>query len=114
MCHSHQHYPMGAIVGVAWLNACIHTEDGWNIGPVERRFGDWGPNRYAWQMTQVKALPEPISCSGARGLWKPSQDVLDRIPHDLLPFDPMESHNRRLEVEAKSDIEDPNYWIRKV
>ena len=32
-------------------------------------FGDWSIGRYAWSLTNVKVLPEPIKASGKQGLW---------------------------------------------
>lgn len=31
--------------------------------------GDWTPGRYAWELANVKALPEPIPVKGKQGLW---------------------------------------------
>ncbi|MDR1630067.1 MAG: hypothetical protein LBS36_07650 [Oscillospiraceae bacterium] len=35
----------------------------------ELLFGDWTPGRYAWELADVKVLPEPIPCGGKQGLW---------------------------------------------
>lgn len=32
-------------------------------------FGDWTPGRYAWRISDVKMLPEPVPAKGAQGLW---------------------------------------------
>lgn len=32
-------------------------------------FGDYTPGRYAWELADVKQLPEPISVKGKQGLW---------------------------------------------
>lgn len=31
--------------------------------------GDWTPGRYAWELANVKILPEPIPVKGKQGLW---------------------------------------------
>ena len=31
--------------------------------------GDWTPGRYAWELANVKALPEPIQAKGKQGIW---------------------------------------------
>jgi hypothetical protein len=35
----------------------------------EMLFGDWTPGRYAWELTNVQMLPEPIPALGKQGLW---------------------------------------------
>ena len=39
--------------------------------PTEKEIamGDWTPGRYAWELANVKMLPEPISIKGKQGLW---------------------------------------------
>lgn len=39
--------------------------------PTEREIvlGDWTPGRYAWELANVKMLPEPIPIKGKQGLW---------------------------------------------
>lgn len=38
----------------------------------ERSFGDYTPfGRYAWLLTNIKRLPEPIPAKGALSLWEP-------------------------------------------
>ncbi len=36
----------------------------------ELLLGDWTPGRYAWELTNVKMLPEPIPVRGQQGLWE--------------------------------------------
>lgn len=36
----------------------------------EFAFGDYTPGRYAWLLTDIKPLPEPIPAKGALGLWE--------------------------------------------
>jgi len=72
--------PRGAIVAVAKLFKCIAIEDGllsyqapgvdwWIITGQERAFGDYTPGRYAWLLTNVRRLSEPIPARGQLGLW---------------------------------------------
>ena len=35
----------------------------------ETDLGDWTPGRYAWELANVKFLPEPIPVKGKQGLW---------------------------------------------
>lgn len=39
--------------------------------PTEKEIilGDWTPGRYAWELSNVKMLPEPIPIKGKQGLW---------------------------------------------
>lgn len=42
-----------------------------HLGVTEKEIalGDWTPGRYAWELTNVKILPEPIPIKGKQGLW---------------------------------------------
>ncbi len=35
----------------------------------ELALGDWTPGRYAWELANVKMLPQPIPIKGKQGLW---------------------------------------------
>ena len=35
----------------------------------EIALGDWTPGRYAWELANVKVLPEPIQVKGKQGIW---------------------------------------------
>lgn len=84
--------PLGAIVATCELVDCVETMPSWAAiepwlvvswtdgrtyhvppgkGSHERAFGDYTPGRYAWLLGNIKALPEPILCKGALGLWQP-------------------------------------------
>lgn len=39
------------------------------ISDKEKSFGWYGEGRYAWEMTDVRKLPEPIPAKGQQGLW---------------------------------------------
>ena len=75
--------PRGAVIATCQLIDCVRTEeiafDGRYSGlltVVEEAFGDYGPNRFAWILCDVKPLPEPIPAKGALGLWE--WNVLDK------------------------------------
>lgn len=53
--------------GTGWLE----TESGIYI-PTEQEelFGDWTPGRYAWELTNIKVLPEPVPAKGKQRLWE--------------------------------------------
>lgn len=48
-----------------------HPDFGRYIVPTEKEmlFGDWTPGRYAWELTNVKLLPNPIPAKGSQRLW---------------------------------------------
>jgi hypothetical protein len=79
--------PRGAIVATCELVGCQIIGDpdarfGWTyirkdnrsmrfeLTDQERAFGDYTPGRYAWLLTDVKMLPEPIPAKGALSLWE--------------------------------------------
>jgi activating signal cointegrator 1 len=72
--------PRGAIIATAKLVACHATSNAgkrshwygvpWNIpDEPERSFGDYSPGRYAWELAEIKRLPEPLPARGFQGLW---------------------------------------------
>ncbi len=81
---------LGAIVAIADLVECRATDDPgcmfdrWTdaLPALEEFFGDFSPDRYAWQLENVVRLAEPIPCRGAQGLWIPSCEVMDQLPCD--------------------------------
>lgn len=80
--HRNQALPLGAIVAVAVLADTRSTDDPRHLpSPLEDALGDHTEGRWAWALTQVYALPQPIPTSGAQGLWEwqPGDDVLDQI-----------------------------------
>jgi activating signal cointegrator 1 len=42
---------------------------------AQRPYGDFTPGRWAWLLTDVRPLPEPVPCRGAQGLWNVLGDV---------------------------------------
>ena len=63
-----KHIPVGGELDVPKHHPDFHK----TITPtdMEMLYGDWAPGRYAWQIENVKMLPEPIPCKGQQGLWK--------------------------------------------
>lgn len=71
--------PLGKILAVCNLKHCVRIgTPGIDLPPPEpeRSFGDYAPGRYAWMLSEVQPLPEPIAASGSMGLWVPDEDVL--------------------------------------
>lgn len=80
----HAFMPMGAIVAVCDLwdivptkymhpgwHATYYGGDRWQLTDQEHAFGDYTPGRFAWLLGNIRALPEPVPCKGALGLWQP-------------------------------------------
>lgn len=58
----------GAIVAVARISHCFPTLYA-HPSQEEAEFGNYTPGRYAWFLSDVRALPTPMPCKGALGLW---------------------------------------------
>jgi hypothetical protein len=89
--------PLGAIVAVAELTNCIPSEGFSKVSEVlklprwpipgkvfmasdnEWVFGDLGPGRFGWVLSDVERLAEPIPCRGALGLWEVPDELVARI-----------------------------------
>jgi hypothetical protein len=53
------------------------------ISDQEWAFGDYSPGRFAWELRNVRRLPEPILARGALSLWTfdhPALDALATVP----------------------------------
>lgn len=71
--------PTGAVVATAELVNCLKSVDTWTDGyelegrrliySPEYEFGDFTPGHYAWELSDVKQLPEPVPAKGQQGLW---------------------------------------------
>ena len=62
--------PRGSVLAVAWLNSCLPMETIEPPDEPERSFGDYAPGRYAWYLSQVYRLPQPVPARGKLGLWR--------------------------------------------
>jgi hypothetical protein len=51
--------PRGALVGIAWIASCRRLERGDMPAALL-----YGPNRYAWVLTQVTSLVRPVQMRG--------------------------------------------------
>ena len=62
--------PRGAVVATAVLYSWGQTEIiAESMSALERECGNFTPGRMAWQLTDVEALPEPVSVRGRQGFW---------------------------------------------
>jgi hypothetical protein len=60
----------GCIIGTVEVVGCedagfVDAE----ITEKERAFGDFGPYRYAWKLSNPQRLKAPIPCKGSMGIW---------------------------------------------
>jgi len=70
--------PRGKIVAVVEPRLVIRVEilesygdhDLFTLTDQERAFGDYAPGRYAWLLSNVCALAEPLPARGMPGLWR--------------------------------------------
>lgn len=81
MPFAHQ-LPLGAVVAIANLDDCREMLSHPASAPIvsrptipisqqselERAVGDWHPGRYAWELSNVQRLVEPIPWRGGQGL----------------------------------------------
>lgn len=75
-------FPLGCVVAVVNLTAVYRTEDmRASLGEQELAFGNYSNGRYAWELTSVRRLPEPVPARGAQQLWW--WDVPDRLVGEL-------------------------------
>ena len=75
--------PLGAVVAITWMTQCASTESVRkylrNSGLLDEiSFGDYSDGRYAFELTEVSALPRPVPATGALGLWE--------LPESLIPI----------------------------
>ncbi|MNP72839.1 hypothetical protein D3C76_1694650 [compost metagenome] len=77
--------PTGVVVAMAELVECyeVHIDHTGNAvlmrdgvpkiwmgkDSIEFHFGFYGHGRFAWELADVKMLPEPIPAKGQQGIW---------------------------------------------
>ncbi|WP_438498054.1 ASCH domain-containing protein [Paenibacillus sp. IHBB 3054] len=71
--------PTGSVIATTILKDCIRSAETWTDGYIlengervyspEYDFGDFTPGRYAWDLRDVKQLPEPVPAKGQLSLW---------------------------------------------
>ncbi len=74
--------PLGAVVAIGTLRSCLRAEDiAHELSRAERAAGNYAVGRFAWRLTGVRALAEPIALAGRQGLfnWTPPEDLAERL-----------------------------------
>lgn len=61
--------PRGALVARCLLVDVKRTQDT-ETTAIERLYGDYAPGRFAWILSDIEPLPEPIPARGSLGLWE--------------------------------------------
>ena len=61
--------PLGSVIAIAEMTDCRSTND-WKPVGLDRAFGDYSPNRYAFRLDHVRRLREPIPMRGMLGIWR--------------------------------------------
>jgi hypothetical protein len=76
----------GEIVAVCWLARVLDVEELHRLSEASGHLAEeivrnlpWICGPYAWEVDQVRALPEPVPCKGAQGLWKLPPEVLEQV-----------------------------------
>jgi len=87
---SEEDLPTGCIVAVCDLEAVMkvganpcQSVFGFAHNPLssaEESFGDFSPGRFAWMLTNVIALENPIPARGAQSLWEWNDEALHLDP----------------------------------
>ncbi len=73
--HGTRYFNFGAILAYGDLVDCHRVEDIQDLDEHELVFGDWRPERYAWEIANVRRLPSPLPYRGQLGLWNVPSDV---------------------------------------
>lgn len=76
--------PFGAIVAVANIADIKRTEQLLpTLSEKEADWGDYGPGRYAWQLTNVRPLAKPVPCKGRQAIWMLDEAVTAAVREQL-------------------------------
>ncbi|WP_139926374.1 hypothetical protein [Hymenobacter sp. DG01] len=49
------------------------------LSPQERAFGDYTPGRFAWAMSEARALEQLVACRGQQRLWMLPDLIRDKV-----------------------------------
>lgn len=66
--------PLGAILAVVELTDCTRA-DRFVTDYVDQLLGDYSDGRWAWQLSKIFLLSEPLPFRGHQGLWNIPDDV---------------------------------------
>ena len=60
--------PFGQAVAVVYLKAC-HPTDGLVVSDLERSWGNYGPDRFAWEFSEIWRIDQPFAVKGEQKLF---------------------------------------------
>ncbi len=83
LCPDAKEITRGAIVAVATLGGVLAHQDN-QAPPIYPWYCGEG---YGWVLRGTIALPTPLPCRGAQGLWNVPPDLLDKIRDQLAKVD---------------------------
>lgn len=63
-------YPVGCVVATCRLADCVPVESLLALSAQEEMFGNYERGRFAWVLTDVRPLTEPMPAKGSLGLWE--------------------------------------------
>lgn len=75
----------GKIIAIATLKEIHLMTDKFinEQSELERLTGFWEPRRFAWELTNIKPLPQPIAARGMPGLWTVPDNIYVQIQQQL-------------------------------
>lgn len=68
---------LGCALAVAVVDRCEEATG--TYSKLDREFGEMGPGRYAWHLSPVITLQNPVKWKGAQGLWPVPPELRERI-----------------------------------
>ncbi len=88
--------PLGAVVATAELHRCrpITEDNALRLAathPQEYAFGNYEAGRYAWILTDVRPLAEPVAFRGAQGFFDVPDDLIGVERQQEVALSPIEA-----------------------
>lgn len=74
----------GAFLGTAVLAGCYRTEDRQPANEIDRVGGNWSPGRFAWHLTRIEKLVEPLPALGRQGWWTIEDDLFSKHQQETI------------------------------
>lgn len=77
-------WPVGCIVAVGEIKECRSTEDiRGQLSETERKWGDYGDDRYCFKFQLLRQVIPPALCKGALGFWTIPSEIWTPIQQTL-------------------------------
>lgn len=87
-CNYRRTLPLGAYLGTVGLAGCASTESlRMLVEYADSVAGIWAEGRFAWSFDDPRRLSAPIPAKGKQGWWKVSAEVLNPLPHKVIPHE---------------------------